>query len=362
MTETNQATTYQCPNCGAPLHFSPTDGQVHCDYCDSTFSVEVIEKLQADKARGQKDLEAHWQEAAPGTAWQEGEDAAFSVYRCPSCGAEIICDDNTVATTCVYCGNPTVLSGRLSGTLKPDYIVPFAMTKDDAVQALKNYYRGKRLLPRAFTDQNHIEEIKAVYVPFWLFDATVDADMVFDATRTNVYVLGPNEVTETKHYRVARKGEMTFLRVPVDGSTKMPDEYMDAIEPFDYDRMVPFASSYLPGFLAEKYDVTAEESMQRASDRMNKTAMRLVQETVNYETATVTASDISFKDKQASYALLPVWMLSTRYRGQNYLFAMNGQTGRLIGDLPVSKWQALKWFGIVTVPTFAALTLLLALL
>lgn len=362
MTEARNATTYQCPNCGAPLYFSPKDGEVHCDYCGSVFPVALIEKLAADKQRGKNDLDSQWGNAVPGDEWAEGDEESLSVYHCPSCGAEIICDENTVATSCVYCGNPTVLSGRLSGTLKPDYIVPFSMTKEDAVAALRAYYRGKHLLPRAFTDKNHIEELKALYVPFWLFDATINADMVYDATRTNVYTLGPNQITETKHYRVARKGEMQFIRVPVDGSTKMPDNYMDAIEPFDYERMVPFARSYLPGFLAEKYDVDAQKSMVRASERITNTTKRLMEESLDYESATLTACDIDFKDKNASYALLPVWMLSTRYNGQNYLFAMNGQTGRLIGDLPVSKWQALKWFAAVTVPAFAAISALLAIL
>lgn len=121
----------KCPNCGAPLNFSPHDGEVVCQYCDSTFKAEVLEKLFNDSQEDTKALE--WGEVTPGSDWGEGEENTLQVYSCPSCGAEIICDENTVATTCVYCGNPTVLNGRLQGSLKPDYIIPFRKTKEDAI-------------------------------------------------------------------------------------------------------------------------------------------------------------------------------------------------------------------------------------
>ena len=145
----------KCPNCGAPLTFSPHDGEVVCQYCDSTFKADVLEKLFKDSLEEEQGVD--WGDVTPGSAWDEDEENAFQVYSCPSCGAEIICDENTVATTCVYCGNPTVLNGRLQGTLKPDYIIPFRKTKEDAIAALKNLYKGKRLLPKVFSEQNHIE-------------------------------------------------------------------------------------------------------------------------------------------------------------------------------------------------------------
>ena len=351
---------YQCPNCDAPLKFSPESGEVKCEYCGSSFPVAVLEKLYNDSQMTDEDVE--WGDVTPGTAWDENEESSFQVYSCPSCGAEIICDENTISTSCVYCGNQTILNGRLSGTLKPDYIIPFKKTKEDAVAALTGLYKGKKLLPKAFKNQNHIEEIKAVYVPFWLFDSGVEARIVYDATRSNVVLTDEEEITTIRHYRAMREGEMHFNKIPVDGSTKMEDRYMDAIEPFNYDDLVPFAKSYLPGYLAEKYDVDAEESTERVSERIFNSIQLACERTLSYDTHSVKNKQIHLKDNSAKYALMPVWMLSTRWKNKNYMFAMNGQTGSMIGDLPVSKGRAAGWFfgisgGIFAV--FAALGMML---
>lgn len=349
----------KCPNCGAPLTFSPHDGEVVCQYCDSTFKADVLEKLFKDSLEEEQGVD--WGDVTPGSAWDEDEENAFQVYSCPSCGAEIICDENTVATTCVYCGNPTVLNGRLQGTLKPDYIIPFRKTKEDAIAALKNLYKGKRLLPKVFSEQNHIEEIKGIYVPFWLFDSGVDAKFVFDATRSSVVMTDDADITTINHYRVEREGTMHFDKIPVDGSTKMEDRYMDAIEPFNYEDLVPFNRGYLPGYLAEKYDVDAQASEDRVSERIFNSARMATERTLAYDQYFVTHQSLNLFDHSAKYALLPVWMLTTRWKGETYMFAMNGQTGRMIGDLPVSKGRAAAWFGGITgvcFVIFAALAML----
>lgn len=355
------STNYQCPNCGAPIYFSPTDSEIKCDYCGSQFEVAVIEKLYQDKiqAKNTQGKTLNWQDATPSDAWEAHETEGLQVYHCQSCGAEIVADEDTIATSCVYCGNPTILSGRLEGVLKPQYIIPFKIPKEEAIQALKKFYKGKRLLPKAFSKENHIQEIKGVYVPFWLYDATVQAKMVYDATKSHRTRASHNEIVRTSHYRVEREGSFSFEKIPADASTKMPDEYMDAIEPYRYEALEPFARAYLPGFLAEKYNVDAEACMTRINDRIINTAERVFRDALDYEEATLTNSDIQLEDKKVSYALLPVWLLNTQWHGKNYLFAMNGQTGRLIGDLPISKGQCIKWFLGVSVPLFAVITALL---
>lgn len=359
-----EVTNFKCPNCGAPLAFSPEDGEVKCDYCDSTFQASVLEKLYRDAQapQGTTDTSIDWGAHAPGGSWEAGEEESLQVYTCPSCGAAIICDENTIATTCVYCGNPTVLEGRLAGTLRPDYIIPFKKTKEEAVAALKKFYRGKRLLPGIFARNNHIEEIRGIYVPFWLFDSDIQADFVYDAVRSHMAIVGDNEITTIEHYRAARSGTMAFDKIPADGSTKMEDRYMDAIEPFNYDELEPFTRAYLPGFLAEKYDVDAEESIARVSERINKSVALAMSTTLPYDQYTPTHQHVALTDKSARYALLPVWMLTTQWQGKTYTFAMNGQTGRMVGDLPISKGRTAGWFCGITAGTFALLSALALLL
>lgn len=370
----SKVTNYQCPACTGPLHFSAESGKLVCEYCNSSYEVAEIEAMYANKEKAavqaseQEEKKAaetpnEWNAGDAGSPWSEQEAAGLKVYNCPSCGAELICDETTAATACPYCGNPSVVPGQLSGSLKPDYVIPFKLEKEAAISALTRYYKGKRFLPKSFRDQNHIKEIQGVYVPFWLFNGMSDADMTFDATRSHSHTEGDEEVTITEHYRVARKGTVQFERVPVDGSTKMPDAHMDAIEPFDYSELKPFSTAYLPGYLADKYDVDAEASTQRADDRIRvSTEGAMADSVTGYESVVPNQVSIELKHGQVKYALLPVWMLHTSWQEKNFLFAMNGQTGKLIGDLPVSKGKLAAWAAGLFCGSAAVLAGLLTLL
>ena len=233
-----QVTNYQCPACTGPLHFSAETGKLTCDYCGSAYDVAEIEALYAQKeaeAAAAKEAadakaEAAKADAADDGGWDTsdlssdwGADAdGLRVYGCPSCGAELICDETTAATSCPYCGNPTVVPGQFSGALKPEFVLPFKMTKDDAVRALRAHYRGKPFLPRSFTAGNHIEEIQGVYVPFWLFDGGAEGEVDYKAANSRTYRDDDYEVTETDHYDVHRGGSIAFEKIPVDASSKMP--------------------------------------------------------------------------------------------------------------------------------------------
>ena len=371
-----QVTNYQCPACTGPLHFSAETGKLTCDYCGSAYDVAEIEALYAQKeaeAAAAKEAadakaEAAKADAADDGGWDTsglssdwGADAdGLRVYGCPSCGAELICDQSTAATACPYCGNPTVLGGQLSGKLKPEYIIPFKLDRKAAVQNLNKYYKGKKFLPKAFKEQNHVEEIQGVYVPFWLYDATADARGAYEGEVTESHREGDYIVTNTQHYNVARAGEADFIKVPVDGSSKMPDAHMDAIEPFDYSAIQPFSTAYLPGFLADRYDEDEEKCLPRATRRMENTTRAALRETIGgYSEVHTKAENINIDIRKAHYALLPVWMLHTRWNDKDFLFAMNGQTGRLIGDLPVDPKRVAAWFAGISLPLMVILALFL---
>lgn len=272
-------------------------------------------------------------------------------YGCPSCGAELICEESTAATSCPYCGNPTVVPGQFSGALRPDFIVPFKLSKEDAVKALKSHYKGKFFLPKSFTGENHVQEIRGIYVPFWMFDGEAEGDAHYEAARSRTYRSGDYEITETKHYDVYRAGTVTFEKVPVDASSKMPDGHMDSIEPYDYKELKPFSTAYLPGFLADKFDVTVEQSRQRADQRCEGTLASALRGTVKrYDFCVLRESSVHLRRGKVHYALMPVWMLNTKWHGKDFLFAMNGQTGKLVGDLPVSWGKFWGLFAAIAVP------------
>ncbi len=362
----SQITNYQCPSCTGPLHFVGQSGKLECDYCGSSYTVQEIEALYKEKeaaaeaAGVQQAQSAEAAQAAEEYSFQQGAEG-LKVYSCPSCGAELFCDETTAATSCPYCGNPTVVPGQFHGQQKPDYIIPFKLNKEAAIAALKRFYKGKRLLPRAFTEQNHIEEIKGVYVPFWLIDGKVDADISYAATNSHTHTSGDYRITTTDHYDVRRSGTLDFLRIPADGSSKMPDPIMDSIEPFDYGELKRFSTAYLPGFYADIYDVPAERAVRRAVRRASQTAVSEMRATVTgYSSCSEVRKDIRMVQHTAHYALFPVWMLTTKWDGSRYTFAMNGQTGKLIGDLPVSIGKYLAWFFGIAGPLAALMTLILS--
>ena len=346
-----QVTNYKCPACTGPLHFASGSGKLECDYCGSSYDVAEIEPLYAEKeaaaaaASQQAEQKAEAKAGEDGSDWDTSdlstdwgpEGQGMRAYSCPSCGAQLLCDASTAATSCPYCGNTTVVPGQFAGALKPDFVIPFKLSKEDAVAALKNHYKGKPLLPKAFTNGNHIEEIQGVYVPFWMFDGQAEGSVDYEGLIIHVYESGDYEITETEHYDVHRGGSISFEKVPVDASSKMPDDHMDSIEPYDYAGLKPFSTAYLPGFLADKYDVTVEDSHDRADGRCAASLEgALRRTTTQYDTCITKGKDIRLRRGKVHYALLPVWMLHTKWNGKDFLFAMNGQTGKLVGDLPVS--------------------------
>lgn len=372
----SQVTNYQCPACTGPLHYDGAVGRLACDFCGSSFSTQEIEALyaqkDADAARAQAEAEKQRareakeaREAAAvdadalsgageeGAGWAidsagaASDDVAHSwgaeaddvrVYNCPSCGAELICDVNTAATACPYCDNPAIIPGQLGGALKPDCVIPFRLKKEDAKAALRKHYEGRPFLPKVFKDENHLDEIKGVYVPFWLFDGQAEGSAYYDATRVRSYRRGDYLVTETSHFDVYREGAVGFSLIPVDASKRMDNDYMDSLEPYDYRELVPFSTAYLPGYFADKYDETAEECGPRIDARATESLADLMQDTVvGYATVMERGRNVRMRHERAHYALLPVWLLNTTWNGQRFMFAMNGQTGKFVGHLPTDK-------------------------
>ena len=339
---------YKCPCCGGAIEFNSSIQKMKCPYCDTEFEMETI-KAYDEELKNDSDSNMSWNEDIGGE-WQEGEQEGMRVYSCESCGGEIIADENTAATSCPYCGSPVVMTGQFKGTLRPDYVIPFKFNKKQAKEALKKHMTGKRLLPKVFKDENHIEEIKGVYVPFWLFDADANANIRYKATKVRCWSNSDYNYEETSYYLVMRSGKLRFKLVPVDGSSKMPDDLMESVEPFDFKEAVDFNTAYLAGYLADKYDVNSDVCIERANQRVKASTEDSFRNTVKgYSSVVCENSSINIQDGKVKYVLYPVWVLTTKWKDENYIFAMNGQTGKFVGNMPVDKAVYWKWFISLTV-------------
>ena len=329
-------TNYQCPCCTAPLQYKPHSGKLGCDFCRRQYTIREIKAYYPEQNRI---------DAASENLWGEGAEK-MRAYSCPSCGAELICEETTGATGCPYCGNYGIIPAQFAGTKRPEYIIPFALTKEDAVAALRKSCKHRFLLPKEFARKQCLKKIRGVYVPFWLFDARASADITFDASREDETISADEEETIIEHYSVRRAGNVAFERVPADGSQSMPDDYMDGLEPFDYEGLQPFSMGYLPGFMADRYDIGRELVYSRVEQRMKQSVRNVLMDTVDgYDKVRIEHEDISVMRKRSHYALLPVWMLHASYENEEYLFAVNGQTGKTVGRFPISqkKLRAALW-------------------
>ena len=337
---------FKCPCCDGAIEFNSSLQKMKCPYCDSEFEMETL-KAYDEELNNQPQENMSWDTAAGGQ-WQEGETEGLRVYTCNSCGGEIVADETTGASECPFCGNPVVMTGQFAGSLKPDLVIPFKVDKKAAIAALQNHYKGKVLLPKVFKDQNHIKEVKGMYVPVWLFDTDADARVRYKASRTRSWSDSQYRYTETSYYSVVRAGGIGFENVPVDGSTKMDDTLMESIEPFQIGEAVDFQTSYLSGYLADKYDVDAEASIDRANERIKRSTEEAFASTVQgYSSVVPVSSNIHLQNGRARYALYPVWILNTQWNGQKFTFGINGQTGKIAGDLPMDKGAFRRWlFGV----------------
>lgn len=347
-------TEYKCPCCGAALQFGAEEQQMRCEYCENTFTLEALEACQAS-GKAEPDT-FDWTNNSRG--WTQADQESMQAFHCPSCGGEILTEATTAATFCPYCGSPAILPGRVSASLRPDRIIPFQLRREEAQEAFQRFCHGKRLLPKHYVTTQQLEKITGMYVPFWIFDGGVDATARYRATRVHHWADARYTYTRTDHFLLQRGGNLQCRGVPVDGSRNMDNTWMEAIEPYDYSQAVPFDMAYLSGFLADKYDVSSQECQPIANARIRATAeARLADTTPGFATIVPEHKSVQVHGGQVQYMLLPVWVLHSAYQGKRYTFMMNGQTGKLVGELPISKSRSWAWFGAVCGGVTAAATL-----
>lgn len=343
MREQADVIEYKCPCCNAGLVFGSHVQKLTCEYCDNTFEIDTV-RAYNDSVQEAPSDKFSW-DTEKQQEWSEQDQTKLNTFQCPACGGEIITDDTTAATFCPYCDNPTIMPTRLSGGLKPDAVLPFQKTKEDATAAFLKLCKGKPLLPKMFTSQQRLEKITGMYVPFWLYDCDADFSGSYKATRIHRWSDSRYNYTRTEHFLLSRKGKAGFSGIPMDGSTKMEDVFMESIEPFDYSQMVPFGMEYLTGYLADKYDVPSENGQERIRQRVSQSLDDKIQATLlGYATAIPTSKQIQIHNSKAKYVLLPVWILNTKFNGKIYTFAMNGQTGKITGTLPICPKRTAGWF------------------
>ncbi len=358
---TSEAKQFHCPNCYADLKFSPGQQNFACEYCRSTFTeAEVLafqrkyeeQEAQYDPYRGQMPPAGQMDDAERRERERFQEET--NLYSCPSCGAEIISDANTAAAFCYYCHNPVILKGRVDGMYRPSMVLPFGFDKEMAVDKFTTWAKGKFFAPKNLTSSMQIEKLTGLYVPFWVAHSTTASRMEAIGENVRSWTSGNYRYTETKSYQVIRDARVDYKGIPADGSQKIEDQLMEAIEPFDYRQARPFNMAYLSGFYADKYDVEKEQVLPRIQQRMYANNGKILDASTHYQRL-VSRRQFDRTDTLSwDYMMLPVWFMTFDYKGRLWEYAINGQSGKVAGELPIDN----KKLGIVC----ALVGLLVALL
>jgi DNA-directed RNA polymerase subunit RPC12/RpoP len=318
--------TYKCPNCDAGLIFDPQSGNFACEYCNAQFTEE---ELNAPKAQSDTN-------GSPESS-DSGDYAGNSLYRCPSCGAEVITDDTTAATMCVYCHNPVILSGKVDGTYKPDYVVPFTVEKARVQELFKEWCGKKKFIQDEFLKQAKSELLMGVYYPFWVVDCKVSAGLSARGEKVRTWRSGNTEYTETSIYTVIREGDIDFNDIAVTALDKKQARILDGVHPYDMTKAVPFSPAFFSGFLAEKRNIEKENARPKVEQIIQESSKSLLLGTVSgYSSLSVISQKAAAESEKWLYLMLPAWMFTYKYKGEDYYFSMNGESGKIAGRVPVS--------------------------
>ena len=363
------ADTIKCPNCSGNLKFNPDTQKLGCDFCGASFDPSLfeakIDELVTDAPAAEAAPVAEAQPSGPAeqittevsealgpsdevkpgehqSSVNEGEQVEFV---CNSCGARVVTDKNTSATFCAFCGSPAMVGQRLTNEFRPQYMIPFKISRQKAENAFLKWAGGGKWTPFGFVSKENVKKLTGLYVPFWLFDIKAHIDV--EGSGEDVSYSGDKQITS--HYDIKRMGDVEWKYIPLDGETRIDDKLMEAIEPFNFSNMIPYDYDYIPGFYADRYDQDAQALAKRATDRGIAGMDQVIKSSIGkkYDRHRITKNRSTITSMAANYALLPVWFMSYKYHNQMYYFAMNGQTGEVAGKVPVSTVKKTAFFFIV---------------
>lgn len=356
------AATYQCPNCGGVASFDPSSGRVVCRSCGTALADDEVRTgiplAEVPLAAREVEHARTAEDFLPRAPWELGvADVENTVsYSCPACAARIVADQSTVATSCPYCGNNLLVQGIVTPQNIPEQLLPFSVTREEAQERLRAHFGRAWYLPRSFTAE--IAHIQSVYVPFYLYDLRVWGNAA--------YIMDESHDGDGRFRAVRLSGYAGFAAVAVDASSKMPDNHMDALGPFDLDGLRPFSAGYAAGHLMEVADEDDKTCGRRAEARVRSTfeaglahnAKRAhrgsgIDRTVDQET--------NCRVTSVGTCALPIWLIHCVWEGRQMLFAVNGTNGHCVGDLPVDRRRRALTVGVIAGATLAVLALVLVL-
>lgn len=329
---------YKCKDCGGELAFDPTSGKLKCKFCDRLYDVSEYEDDSDHLNNQPQDAQKSGFDKTTDGTTAEKEDMV--VYQCPHCGAEVVTDKTTAATSCIFCDTPLVIQEQVTGKFTPEFIIPFEKDKKEVGEIYEKYIRSRPFHRKEFSFRNVIDQIRPVYLPYWIYDIRIDGSISGTGEITRTMTTPDYIVTTHNVFAFQREGNMGFERIPVIASSRTPRSSVEAIEPYNYENLKEFNSGYLPGFIAERYDKDTLICQSVAGDRAKETIQNELLKTAIFENVHVQHAQLDAQAQKTAYILLPVYLVHVNYgEGEDSWVTINGQTGKIAGNIPASPWK-----------------------
>ena len=327
-----------CRNCGHALVFDPQTQMLCCEACGGSFRPDEVQSESKDY---RQNLRAESAQEVYNSKEEQLMDCY--VYTCSECGGEIIINGTEASTTCIYCGNPNVVFSRIAKQKCPEFVLPFSITKERAVELVKEKLGKGIFVPREIKNFSP-DLVRGIYIPYWV----VNADFANAVVISGQVKSGKNSVTRY----FGRAGRMNLKNLPIDASQALSDESSSRLEPFDLTRLKPFDDDYLAGFYSNISDVTYGDlrhaTLLRATEFFNNEAISSVKASAKK----VISSSPSLKlDNDMVYAMLPAWFITFKYKGKHNTILVNGDTGKVVCGLP---WNKILFYTLLVVVGIAA--------
>ncbi|MCM1178900.1 MAG: hypothetical protein NC347_01490 [Clostridium sp.] len=333
---------YECPNCGGNLRFDIVSQQLACGHCNAQFSPDEITK----------DRDA-----------EESRDYEVTVFTCPQCAGEIYSTDNTAAGFCSFCGASTILSSRLRREQKPDFIIPFKKTKEDCKTEYIKRVKKAVFAPKELKNPKYIDGFRGIYMPYWVYYFTQKGFLLIKGTQS--HRSGDYDITE--HFDLTGDLDNYYKGLSFDASSSFADNISERIAPFDVKNMRSFTPSILSGFYADIPDVGEEIYRMDAEEEVNEQTTNYLKHHSEVGRYSIDlggnlADKYHTKCEAVNLAMLPVWFMSYRNKDRVAYATVNGQTGKVIADLPVDIFKYMAASLLLAVPLFILLNLFLTII
>ncbi len=330
---------YGCSRCGAKLSFEPGTSELKCPYCG--FELQISE---SETQVSELDYKTYLEKAGQ----EKGSQERHRV-QCDKCGAETTVPAETAAGICPFCGANMVFSGKVSRLIKPEGLLPFKISHQDAFRNFRKWIQGLWFAPGELKKYAQMDDkLAGVYIPFWTYDSMTSTK--YSGQRGDYYytteqftaIENGRSVTRTRRVRHTRwtgaAGVVAndFDDILIAASRSLPKKYVDLLAPWDLANLVPYTDEYLSGFRAESYQITLPEGFETAKQVMSPVIESSIRKDIGGDEQRISSSETQYHDITFKHILLPVWMTAYRFRDKIFRILINARTGEVQGERPFS--------------------------